>query len=400
MRLFEPFRVPAFPALWAGQAFAAIGAEFYSVALVWTAADILATQAGYISAVHAGVILVGAFLSGYWADLCRRSTAMVAADVLRAGTALFLGAAYGLGAINAGVLIGAAALVALATAVFDPALQASIPALIKEPQLRHQANSLFDATKRMARILSPVAIAAVASIAPKSYLFAITGLAFLGSLTMTLKVRPALDADGSPAFAAPGLVAGMRLVLAERLVIASLAGLVVSNFTWGLGMLLGMALFLRQTSPTPLGDYGLIMAAYGVGNLATNLWLASQTPQRPAVWLIVSKLTFGIGICLLPFADSLATAMIIAAFAATNGPLENLAVLHLVQSRFPLDRLRYVFRIVLGATFGGLFIAYAASPVLFALYGLRPMIVAAGALSLGAGVLGLVAYATVRHRQL
>ncbi|WP_108610818.1 MFS transporter [Aminobacter sp. MSH1] len=382
--------------LWTGQAAAAVGAEFYSVALIWTAADILGTAAGYVPAIHAGVILAGALVSGAFVDRWRRGSAMLMADAMRATAVAVVALAYSAGMLSGRALVAAAALVALATAIFDPALQASIPALVSDASARHRVNCLFDATKRMARILAPAAIALVASVVSKGMFFVVTGLAFLASIATTIRVRAELDRDhAEPAVVslpslARSLVAGMLAVRGRPIVAAALVGLIVSNFTWAAGMLLGMALYLRDTSSTPLGDFSLIMAAYGVGNLATTLCLSGREPKNPMYWLILSKLTFGLGICALPFAGNLPMAMALAAFAAINGPLENLTVLYLVQSQFEVERVAAVFRLVLCATYGGLFLAYVASPSLFTSFGLRPVIVAAGALSLGAGGVGVL----------
>ena len=46
-------------------------------------------------------------------------------------------------------------------ASFDPALQATVPVLAPEPVLRRGTNGLFDATRRLARILGPSLIAAL-----------------------------------------------------------------------------------------------------------------------------------------------------------------------------------------------------------------------------------------------
>jgi hypothetical protein len=172
-------------------------------------------------------------------------------------------------------------------------------------------------------------------------------------------------------------------------VIYGLVAYLIGNLTWAMGVLLGMMLYLRDTSADPLTDYSLMMMAYGIGNLATNLVLASFRPGRPGTWLVASKLIFGSGVILLPIAPNPIWLMLIAGFAATNGPFENLAMLHLMQSRFPPHRLAQVYRLQMCAIFSGLLVAYLISPSLFGWFGLSPVIMAAGALTFVTGLAGL-----------
>jgi hypothetical protein len=157
-----------------------------------------------------------------------------------------------------------------------------------------------------------------------------------------------------------------------------------------MAVLLGMVLHLRATSAEPLTDNGLMMTAYEVGNLAANLILSSMRPRRPIVWLVVSKLTFGLGVMLMPFAPERAWLTGFAAFAAVNGPFEFLAMLHLIQNDIPPRRIAHVFRLQMCATFGGTLLGYLAAPALFDAFGFVPVIAAAGALTLATGIGGLL----------
>jgi hypothetical protein len=164
----------------------------------------------------------------------------------------------------------------------------------------------------------------------------------------------------------------------------------IGNVAWAMGVLLGMALHLRATSADPLTDYGLMMTAYGVGNLASNLVLSGLRPMRPVLWLVISKFTFGFGVLLLPFAPDRGWLMAFAALAAINGPYENLALLHIMQHDFPPQRIAQVYRLLMCAVFGGMLLGYLAAPILFGIFGIAPIITAAGALTVLSGIAGLV----------
>lgn len=395
MFVLRPLAQRPIALLWTGQVLAATGAEFYMVAVVWIAADFVGRDAGYVSAFQAGALLVGSLFGGILTDRWRHGPTMISADLLRAALMLLLSIAGALQFLSLPLLVAVAGGVALLTSVFEPALQASLPAIATDAALRHATNGLFDATKRMARILGPSMIALVNGFLPKTQFFTVTGATFLLS---ALAVRASAHAwpretrhrqATGAAGVIDGLLGGMRGMRGHAVMIYGMVAGLIGNLTWAMGILLGMVLYLRETSAAPLTDYGLMMTAYGVGNLATNLVLASAKPHRPATWLIASKLIFGAGVFMLPLAHGRVELMLIAALAATNGPFENLAMLHLMQTRFQPHRIAQIYRLQMCAVFSGVLAAYLMSPSLFGWFGLAPTIMGGGAATFAIGLVGV-----------
>lgn len=395
MFVLKPLAQRPIALLWVGQVLAATGSEFYMVAVVWIAADFVGRDAGYVSAFQAGALLVGSLFGGILTDRWRHGATMIAADLLRAGLMLVLSIAGILQILTLPLLIAVAGCVALLTSAFDPPLQATLPAIASDPELRHATNGLFDATKRMARILGPSMIALFNGFLPKTQFFTVTGVTFLLSglaVRASARTWPHDSRQGRATGAAAvidGLVGGLRMVRGHAVVIYGIAANLIGNLTWAMGILLGMVLYLRETSADPLTDYGLMMTAYGIGNLATNLVLASVKPHQPARWLIASKLIFGSGIFILPLVHDRLWLMLIAAFAGTNGPLENLAMLHLMQTRFQPHRIAQIYRLQMCAIFSGVLVAYLISPSLFGWLGLAPVIMGGGAATFATGLTGM-----------
>ncbi|HEV2674273.1 MAG TPA: MFS transporter [Aliidongia sp.] len=395
MFVLKPLAQRPIALLWTGQVLAATGSEFYMVAVVWIAADFIGPDAGYVSAVQAGALLLGSLFGGVVTDRWRHGFTMISADLIRAGLVLILSVAGMLHAMSLPLLVTVAGCVALATSGFDPALQATLPTIGTDPALRHATNGLFDATKRMARILGPSLIALVNGLVPKAQFFTLTAATFLLSALAVRAVAGKLAAAPQPhaatgsAAVIEGVLGGWRATRGHGLVLYALVGNLATNLTWAMGVLLGMVLYLRATSADPLTDYSLMMTAYGTGNLTANLVLASLSPGRPAVRLIVAKFIFGAGVFLLPLMPGRVELMLVAAIAAINGPLENLAMLHLMQSRFPPQRLVQVYRLQMCSVFSGLLVAYLVAPSLFGRFGLAPVIMASGGVTFAAGLLGL-----------
>jgi len=395
MFVLKPLVHRRIASLWVGQVLAATGAEFYAVAVVWVAADLIGQDAGYLSALQAGGLLAGSLFGGVVTDRWRHGTTMIAADLARAALVLVLSVAGLFHAMSLPLLVAIAGSVSLITASFDPSLQATLPSLASDPVLRHATNGLFDATKRMARIVGPSLIAVVNGILPTAQFFTVTAATFLLSalavraVTRRLPVEPVHRAEAGVAAILDSVVGGFRALRGHPVVIFGLLSGLIANGTWAIGYLLGMVLYLRQTSDDPLTSYGLMMMAYGIGNMATNLILASMGPGRPAVRLVISRIVFGVGILLLPLGHGQVWLMAVAGLAAINGPLGDLAMLHLLQTCFPPHRLAQVWRTSMCVAFAGMFLAYLAAPALFGLFGVGPTIVASGVASVLSGVAGL-----------
>jgi MFS family permease len=398
MLVFKPLAERRIALLWGSQLFSATGAEFYMVAVVWIATSLIGRDAGYISALQAGALLIGSLFGGVLTDRWRFKTTMIATSLIRALLLVVLSAAGMLGLMSLPLLAIVAGLVALATSAYDPALQGTLPVLAPEPRLRHAVNGLFDATRRMARILGPSLIALVNGIVPIGQFFTITAAGFLlaaigvGRSLKGVEIPPTSTGRGFAAVR-DALSGGLRATRGHAVMRYGLIADLVGNIAWSMGFLLGMALYLRATSADPLTDYSLMMTAYGLGNLGANLVLVSLRPQRPALWLVGSKLIFGAGVMLLPFAPDRAWLMAFAAFAAINGPLENLALLHIMQHDFPPQRLSQVYRLQMCAVFAGSLIGYLAAPSLFGQFGVGVMITAVGAATFAMGILGLALFA-------
>jgi predicted MFS family arabinose efflux permease len=395
MFVLKPLSQRSISLLWTGQVLAATGSEFYMVAVVWIAADFIGSDAGYVSALQSGALLLGSLFGGIVTDRWRHSTTMITADLLRAALLLILPLVGILHLMSLPLLVVLAGSIALLTATFDPSLQATLPTIAVDAEVRHATNGLFDATRRMARILGPSLIALVNGFLPKTQFFTVTAATFIFSaLAVWLAVAKLPMASRRRDFSGmaavvDGVLGGWRAARGHAAILYGLFTNLMGNVAWAMGILLGMILHLRETSADPLTDYSLMMTAYGVGNLTTNLILGSVKPRRPVVWIIAAKLIFGAGVFLLPLMHGRIWLMIVACFAAINGPFENLAMLHLMQTRSEPHRLAQVYRLLMCAIFTGLLLAYLMSPTLFARFGIGPSIMGSGAAVFISGLLGI-----------
>jgi MFS family permease len=392
--VFAPLARRPIRTLWIGQVLAAVGAEFYSVAVVWTAIDLIGSDAGYLSALQAAAVLAGSLFLGLVTGRWAHRRTMILADLARAGLVLLLPVAFAAGFRSLGLLVAVALMVSAMWSCFDPALQATVPLLAPEPEVRQATNGLFDATKRIARIAGPGMIALVNGILPSRHFFTVTAATFVASAAAVSSALVPADAP-RPRTSAPRagtlhlLTAGFRALRGRRLIVYALASSVIGNATWAGGYLLGMVLLLRETESDPLTAYGLMMSAYGAGNVIANVVLASLPQGRPALRMVAAKLIFGAGIMALPLCTDPRSRMVVAALTAINGPLGDLTLLDLIQSSFPAESLAAVFRVQMCAVFGGLLLGYLCAPSLLHHLSTRAAVVAFGAAALASGLAGM-----------
>jgi MFS transporter, DHA3 family, macrolide efflux protein len=394
MSVLKALARPSIRTIWLGQVLAATGGEFYTVAIIWTAVDLIGSDAGYLSALQSASYLFGSLFAGILTDRWPHGWTMVAADLLRAGLVLILPIAHAFGALSLWLLLLVAVSASVVGSGFDPALQASVPVLAPDPVLRRGSNGLFDATRRLARILGPSLIAALNGVMPVIQFFTVTAGAFLVSAGAVFVVTRRLDQPAPQAqgrgFAgiADNLTAGFRALKGHPVVIYGFIGSAVNNGCWGAGVILGLALLMRQTQAEPLTAYGLAISAYGIGNVLANLVIAAFPQHRPAWRLTFGRVVFGVGVMGMALAPNLHVLMLVAALAAINGPLCDLALLDLMQSSFPLHALAPVFRVQGAMAVGGILIAFLMAPSLFQHFPVRDVIFGSGAIAAASGMLG------------
>lgn len=399
--LLRPLRDPALALLWGGLATSAVGDQLFIVVLSWVAVGVLGTAAGYLTALQAAVVLATALFGGRWADRRAHRRLMIAADLGRAGVLVLLVLAWLLRGEPAGWTL-AATVVALAAgqAFFRPALQAMVPAIVRQPAALPATNALLDTTDRLARLLGPGIAGLLGGLVPLVHFVTLDAATFLASalaLTGIGKFRevPAIDAPPDEtvlAGARRGFVALRRLPLLNYMLATS--GIICG--TWFGAMFLGVPLLLEQ-SGGGIGGYGLVIASYGSTNLLATLIVGSLRPPSRPGWMVLSGVVlFGAGTLLIGLAGVLVSGWwqlpalcAAAAFGAAGGPMEDIAVAVLRQTRVPHGDQAAVMRAFMVSGNLGLLVAFLAAPKVFDLLGAGNTVMLCGAAIIGVGLVGL-----------
>ena len=327
MRIFRPLRGRSMALLWGGLSFSAVGDQLYAVALTWIAVGVLGSNAGYLSALQAFIGLLAVLTIGVWADRWELLRGMIASDLASAAVLLgVVAAAMIIGTPSVGGLVCAIVVLALGQAVFQPAMQSVIPAVIADPAELPAANGLLDATNRIARLLGPGIVALLVSVVPVLQFLTLDAVSFLISAAAIslIRRRAAIPAEPCPRRRDPvwsGIIRGYRATSRHHVLHFYLAATGPLNGAFHAVYYLCLPLMIARLGDAGagLGAYGLVLSAYGCGNLASTVFFGGRTlPERPQFRMLGGNVQTGCGFLLLALANVLPTEWRVAGFAGAS----------------------------------------------------------------------------------
>jgi MFS transporter, DHA3 family, macrolide efflux protein len=352
-------------ALWISQLLSAVGNYFYEIAVMWIATKTVGGSAGIVIGAETTPMLIFGLLGGVYADRWNRRSVMVMVDVLRAGIVALLPLFAMTGRLQFWHFILIAIAIGGLGALFDPALQASLPALVDEAETLQAINGLMDITRRLARALGPSLAGVLIAVMPLPHFFTLDAVSFLISALalLTLGRRFAWKAQSKRSMH-QGIVGvlremmeGTRLMWAHRALTWALITNGIINIAWSMAFVVGVPLFAARILAGNIGAYGLIVGAYGVGNVISNIVVSTMVVRQRIALVFLGKIVVGAGFLFMAAATSLPVAMMGAAVAALGGPMEDIMMLIMIQTEISaahtgkLYSLRMVFSSV-GASLG------------------------------------------------
>jgi DHA3 family macrolide efflux protein-like MFS transporter len=411
LRIFAPLRRAPVALLWGALSLSAIGDQLYMVALTWIAVRVLGSDAGYLSALEFLVVLLAVLGIGRWADRWDPLRSMVGADLCRAAILLAVVGFWLLcGHPTIAGLVIAILVLACGQAVFEPALQTVLPALVDDLRLLPASNGLLDATERSARLLGPGLVALLAGIIPVVHFLTLDAATFLASaaalvVITRLPIRgsavPLPDQDGIW----QSMTRGARAMAGHPLLGFVLATVGLLNGAWYGVLYLCLPLLIQRhgilgLGGSGLGAFGCVISAYGCTNLAATIFWGGRSPSaRPQFQIFAGELILGVGIALMGCASFLPRAWILpglmgaAALGALGGPMKDIPVAVLRQTRLRPADMAAGMRAYMAASSAGMLAAMLVVPAALRSLGIVPVILACAAIIFALGVIGLARYA-------
>ena len=188
---------------------------------------------------------------------------------------------------------------ALAEQPFFSSSRAAIPALVEREEDVSWANSLVTTGVHAGIAIGPVIGGLLVGAVGASAVFALNAVTFVVSLILTISIRGRFtDATGKPTDEHRGITAGLRFLVADRV----LRRMAIAWLVFVIGMGMGMV------ADAPLADhfgagalgFGLLIASWGTGSVLGSLggrWMSARTEP---VWMVagaggIALAAFGVG---------------------------------------------------------------------------------------------------------
>jgi MFS family permease len=384
--------------VWLGRITSQLGDACYEVAIVWLVLQL--TDQDYFSvgvvvfARLAPYVLIGP-VAGVFVDRWDRRRLMVACDLGRAGVVFAVPLLHLAGALEVWHVALVAFVLTTLRSFFNPALQASLPALVAPGQLV-PANALIQASVQTVGVVGP-ALAGLALVRfGTDALFVANGVTFLVSALCVAFLRLAHDRTGTdghqPMLAE--ITGAIRLVHGIRPVFWSVVLYAVGLLTIAGSYRVGLAALAEETIGGGASTYGLLLSALGLGTVAGALVVGKIRTARPTRIIFAGWALWGVAFAVLGFTGSPLVAALLAIVAGVAESAATVFTTALVQAAIPVDQLGKVFSLwsllcSIGESLSGLVVGLGLGRV-------QPAIVflASGAATVLVGVAGLALTAT------
>jgi MFS transporter, DHA3 family, macrolide efflux protein len=347
MNFLHIFRTPCLAILWSGQMLSAIGDQLFNVALIWTTTRLLGSVAGSVVALGSLAALLAGLPGGVLADRWPRHLTLIGVDVLRA---LAIGV-LALLAVSSWIqpwhLVLIIMLIETLGTLFDPALVASLPLLTQDSKQLYATNVLMDGTQRLARILGPGLTGLLLLLLPLTQFFTLDAISFGFSALSILALMRHFPTRSTHIANFPAhkgqffadISEALRDLRAHRMLAWALGSLGLCNIAWSAIFLVGVPLLVARMPGASAGIYGLIVGAYGVGNVLSLFASSNLAHTRDLRWMYAGQIVLGAGFLLLASVVSPVVAMAGAAIAAFGSPVGDLIILTMIQTDFPPERI-------------------------------------------------------------
>jgi MFS family permease len=408
MRSSSVFSNRNFLLLWSGQGLSVLGDQFAMIAMPW----LVLQMTGDPLALGAVLALQGIpralfmLVGGAVSDRISARTVMLVADLLRMAMFGLLAGLTFFGLVKLWMLYLLAFIFGLVSGFFNPASGSIVLHLVDEEQLR-TANSFIQATAQLSTFLGPgIAGGLIAVLSGSSHAVDVSGIPGLEGIALAFVIDAASFLVSAVTLFLMRVPAGMGdgSGVGENMLSSIREGIL---YIWHspflrIAYLLLAAINLLCVGPLEVGipflantvfregvaAYGLIMAAYGGGNLS-GILMAGLLPRsdpvtlkRLTVFLIV---LFGVGLMGLSMVSSTALAFLIAMLMGMGNGYMALSYITLIQLQSPRMMIGRIISLLMLANLGLVPISQAIAGALFKV-SLQGVFIGAGVMIILAGM--------------
>ncbi|WP_344875035.1 MFS transporter [Allokutzneria multivorans] len=256
--------------LWAADAVSQTGTQFADFVIpVLAVVSLGATpfQVGLLDASHTIAFLLISLPAGAYLDRMRKRPVMQVANLMRALALLLIPIAHFAGFLSFGVLFASAAVVGLASVLFDTSYAGYLLPLVGSERLT-AASSRLQATNSVAQIGGPAIAAQLVRIVATPVILLFTALSFMASTLLLSRITmvETVEPPKSKPKLWPDIVAGLRLIRNQPVIRSITASTFVLNAVMGAESAV-LAIYVLRDLSLGTTALGVFLSAGAVGGL-------------------------------------------------------------------------------------------------------------------------------------
>jgi MFS family permease len=303
--LLLPLREREFRKLWVAMCVSLLGDGAFLVAIAWQVYELsnTPTAMSVVGIAMTVPTILFLLLGGVASDRFERRRIMVAADLLRALSAIVLaGLALG-GLLEVWHIAVLAAMYGIGAAFFAPAFDAVVPDIVPAERLA-QANALDQLVRPLVlRMAGPALGGVLVASGGAGLVFALDSASFLFSAATLLLVRVAAKPAAAPARSVlRDLAEGWRFVRGRAWLWATFASAAVAYLCFMGPVEVLLPYLVKNDLDGSARDLGMVFAAGGVGSVACAVVMGQRDIPRRAIgfiyvcWTLATLAVAGYGI--------------------------------------------------------------------------------------------------------
>lgn len=398
-----------FSLLWAGQGISNLGDQFEMIAAPWLVLNLTRDPLalGTVLALSSIPRAVFMLLGGAITDRFSPRTIMLVSDVLRMLLTALMAVLVFTGSIQIWMLYSFALLFGLIGGFFGPAAGSMVPHIVQKEDLQ-AGNALIQGTGQLTIFLGPVLAGGLIALFANSSSTAASGdqtgialafaldavsfLASIGSLLAMSRAETPRSTAGESVL--DSIKTGVKFALKDGQLRVFFILIAAANLFFAGPLLVGMPVLAQLRLAGGAAAFGLVMSAYGGGNLM-GILLAGSLPKPKAAQLnkliVLLVASFGLALVSFAFINSTWLAFAVMLVVGVGNGYFAITAITMIQRHTPGHMVGRVMSLVMFANFGLI-------PVSQALSGLFIKLSLEG-LFLGAGLLmiALAAWTALNH---
>jgi MFS family permease len=391
------FRSRNFRLIWAGQGLSLLGDQFEMIAAPWLVLQLtkdplaLGVVLALSSIPRAIFMLVGGAVS----DRVSPRTIMLTSDAIRMFLTASMAALIFSGGLQIWMLYIFALIFGVVGGFFGPAAGSILPRLVEKDDLQ-AGNSLVQGTAQLTNFLGPVLagvlIAAFASssagtnsvgMAGIALAFGLDAVSFLVSIVTLLLIRmPPAPQTSAHENVLAAIKEGIVYAWDDSALKVIFIVILAANFLFVGPLLVGMPVLAQTRLAEGAVAFGLVMSAYGGGNLAGILLAGALPRPKPALLnllMIVLVASFGVALVSYAFITWTWLAFTVMLVLGVGNGYFSITLITMLQQRTPGAMMGRIMSLIYFANVGLVPVSQALSGLIIK-YNLEALFVGAGVL--------------------